>query len=349
MKQHEREYFISQIRAGIVYIVEDGITLKIVNPTLEQHLDSFIVFEGAYSEAYRNDVMSKDDMFKWMIERGLWSKKQEGIIEGLHKDLERCQIEIYHARNNREKAEHIRKYIRAGERQIIDMMSKKMDQYQNTLEGIASAEQSSWLLEHCTFLNGKPYDFSEMSMPYVFASWRESALSVRDIRELARNEPWKSLWTTRNDSGCDLFLDVKKRVLDDNQKVLLVWSQIYDNIQESMDCPSNDVISDDDMLDGWFIVQSKKREKEKIESEFEDSTKSDKIRNSDEVFVMAGSTADVGRIENMNDIGGKMTIKQREATMKRSQGRPVTQNEFTDEKIKLQNQKTQQYKSKFGG
>ena len=42
---------------------------------------------------------------------------------------------------------------------------------------------------------------------------------------------------------------------------------MYDNIQESMDCPTEDVINDDDMLDGWFIVQNRKREKDKKEKD----------------------------------------------------------------------------------
>ncbi len=349
MKQHEREYFISQIRAGIVYIVEDGITLKILNPTIEQQLESSLVFDQAYSKAYRDEVMSQDDMVEWMREQGVWSQKKDDRIKGLKKDIERCQIEIYHARNNREKSEHIRKYIRAGEEQLVELLSQQLEYYNNTLEGIATTAKSQWLIEYCTFLDGLPYDFADMSVSYVYSSYRETILQGGEIRELARNEPWRSLWMTRNDTGCDLFLDAKRSILNDNQKNLIVWSQMYDNIQESMDCPSNDVIGDDDMLDGWFIVQSKKREQERTESEFENSTKSDKIRNSDEVFVMAGSQADVGRIESMNDIGGKMTIKQRESTMKRNQGKPVTQNEFTDEKVKLQNQRNQQYKSKFGG
>ena len=349
MKQHEREYFVSQIRAGIVYVVEDQITLKIFNPTIEQQLESSLIFDRSYSEAYRDEVMNQDDMLEWMVEQGVWSKKEDDRIEGLKKDIERCQIEIYNARNNRDKAEHIRIYIRAGEEQLVGLLSQQLEYYNNTIEGIANTEKAQWLIEHCTFLDGQPYDFAEMSISYVYSSHRETLLQGGEIRELARNEPWKSLWMTRNDTGCDLFLDAKHRILNDNQKNLIVWSQMYDNIQESMDCPSNDVINDDDMLDGWFIVQSKKRDKERIESEFENSTKSDKIKNSDEVFVMAGSQADVGRIESMNDIGGRMTIKQREATMQRKQGKSVTQNEFTDEKIKLQNQRNQQYKSTFGG
>jgi hypothetical protein len=350
MKQHEREYFVSQIRAGIVYVVENDVTLKILNPTIEQQLESSLVFDRAYSDAYRDEVMSQDDMMEWMREQGAWSKKKDDCIEGLKKDIERCQIEIYNARNDRKKAEHIRKYIRAGEEQLMELLSEQLEYYNNTLEGIATTAKAEWLIKNCTFLGGKRYDFADMSISYTYSSYRETILQGGEIRELARSEPWRSVWMTRNDTGCDLFLDAKSRILNDNQKNLVVWSQMYDNIQESMDCPSDDVISDDDMLDGWFTVQSKKRDQERTESEFENSTKSDKIRNSEEVFVVAGGAfGDADRIENMNDIGGKMTIKQREATIKRQQGKSVTQNEFTDEKVKLQNQRNQQYKSKFGG
>jgi hypothetical protein len=36
---------------------------------------------------------------------------------------------------------------------------------------------------------------------------------------------------------------------------------MYDNVYESMECPPDEVIKDDDMLDGWFIQQHKDREK----------------------------------------------------------------------------------------
>ena len=349
MKQHEREYFVSQLRSGIFHLVEDDITLTIVNPTVEQYCESCRVFSQAYSEAYRSGIMTKDDMLLWMTKQGMWSQGKEDQIEGLKKDIERLKVEIFNARNKTDLVNRIRQYIRAGEKQLFDIMSEQLENYPNTLEGVATASQTSWLIEHCTFLDGEAYDFSDFSVSYVTASYRESILSPEDVRELARNEPWRSLWLTKNDSGCNLFINVKDRELNDNQKSILVWSQMYDNIQESMDCPSESVIDDDDMLDGWFIIQRQKREKEKAESEFEDSTKSDKIKQSHEVYMMAGSNQDAARVSNMNDIGGKITIKQREATMKKKGGRSVSQGEFMDEKIRLQNQQNQQYKSKFGG
>ena len=40
-----------------------------------------------------------------------------------------------------------------------------------------------------------------------------------------------------------------------------------------MDCPTDDVIKDDDLLDGWFVIQAKKREKDRLEKEFEEKNK----------------------------------------------------------------------------
>ena len=58
---------------------------------------------------------------------------------------------------------------------------------------------------------------------------------------------------------------------------------------------------------------------------------------------------DKSRVENMNDIGGRMTIKQREAAMRQNESGVTTQNEFLDEKLKLQRAANRQYKGKFGG
>ena len=44
-----------------------------------------------------------------------------------------------------------------------------------------------------------------------------------------------------------------------DQKNILILSRMYDNVQESLDCPADDIMQDDDMLDGWFIHQKNKK------------------------------------------------------------------------------------------
>ena len=192
-------------------------------------------------------------------------------------------------------------------------------------------------------------NINKLSVEYVMSCFQDELCSDTELRELARNEPWKSLWVMREAANAPLFPNhVGDLELTNNQKGLIIWSQTYDNIQESLDCPSKDVIEDDDMLDGWFIVQGQKRDKEKSEQEFENSTQNEKIKNSPEVFIFANTERDKDRIDNMNDVGGRVVKAQREALMKRSSG-STAQNEFQDEKIKFNQMSNQQFKGKFGG
>jgi muconolactone delta-isomerase len=153
-------------------------------------------------------------------------------------------------------------------------------------------------------------------LQYVVDEWQSHFISESKSRELARNDPWKSLWVTRESSGFTLFANPPNTELTYNQKNILIWSQMYDNIQESMECPNKEVIEDDDMLDGWFIIQHKKREKDRVEKEFENSTKNEKIKNAPEVFVVA-SKEKAEKINDMNDMNAKMIKHQRKLALDR--------------------------------
>ena len=80
----------------------------------------------------------------------------------------------------------------------------------------------------------------------------------------------------------------------------------------------------------------------------EGSVGSEKIKNADEVFVMANTANDAERVRNMNDLTGTMRIKERAGTIKNSDG-IVQQLELKDEKRKMQRESNRQFKDKFGG
>lgn len=347
MKQHEREFFISQIRSGKIKIKYDNIQLYIVPPTFDIITESCEVYNETYQQAYVDGMMDEDETLNWMIEQGLWNYGDDEKLKGLQKDIEKLKVEIYNSRNNEKLKNQIRLYIRAGEKQVLEINNKKNIYYQNTCEGIANTEKTAYLIKNCTYLDKKLYDFTELSLSYILDEYYQSFLTENQCRELARNEPWKSLWIIREKSGVKLFNNPDNTDLTYNQKNLVVWSQMYDNIQESMDCPTKDVIDDDDMLDGWFIIQSKKRDKERADKEFEESVKSDKIKNSSEVFVVASSNKDIDRIDSMNNIHGQMIKKQRSAIIQKRGS--VEQQYFPDEQLKLRSMETNQFKDKFKG
>lgn len=87
-----------------------------------------------------------------------------------------------------------------------------------------------------------------------------------------------------------------------NQRNLLTWSKIYDNVQESLECPSEKVIEDDDMLDGWFLVQKLERERERVERERESSSsKSKQASKLANAQVMFSPNDEFSDMDNINE------------------------------------------------
>ena len=344
MQQYEREYFVSRIRSGMYIVKHNGINLKIVPFTLEDEFEANQIYMETFNSAIEDGIKTFDEIHEWIVSKGLWTEEDDEREEGLKKDLDRLRIEIFKARNNESNRETIRKYIRAGEQQQSEHINKKYIYQENTCEGLAILEKSLELIRRCTYLGKELFDFGSVDIKEIWSNVNHQMCDESKLREIARSEPWKSIWVLNESKTFPLF-SYNDRELTIEQKNLLMWSRMYDNIQESMDCPSEDVINDDDMLDGWFLIQGQKRDKEKAETEFESMSNS-KISNSDEVYMMAGSQKEAEKIDNMNDMHGKMTKKERAAAIKHKGS--MGQHEFRDEQLRARRQSNQQFKDKFG-
>jgi len=345
MKQHEREFFVARIRSGITPISNSSHTVYVHTPNMLQNLEANRLAIKAYNQAEDEGLMCEEEMNEWMIDHGLWSEEEEEAMKGIEEDIKTLRKEIYINRDNDRMRETIRRYIRAAEKGYAKMASKKAEYSQNTCEGIAISAKYKFIIEKCcTDEHGNSYDFSDMSVDFVSLEYQSSTLSERQLREIAREEPWRSTWSVYGKAE-NLLFNNKDRELTQDQKSILVWSTMYDNIQEHLECPSEEVIKDDDVLDGWFIIQKEKREQEKLEAEMSGELTNDKIRNSHEVYMIADNDKRKQKIEKMNNSTAAMFKKQREALVE-SRG-TAQQNEFFDEKIGIRAQQGQMFKNKF--
>jgi hypothetical protein len=336
MDNHEREFFISLVRLGKCFVYDKGLKLEIRPLTIEQELESNYIFKSAFESSLADEIMTEYEVKVWMNESGLWTLEHETKLEGMKQDLEKLKTEIYNNRHETKLREKLRRYIRGCEKALATISREKSQYFHNTREGYALSEKVSWIIQNTTYHNNKPYDFQEISINYVIDEWQKSILSESNIRELAREEPWKSLWSIRENSQIKLFNNSANEELTINQKNIVIWSQIYDNIQESLDCPNEDVIKDDDLLDGWFIIQNRKRKAEKLEKEFEQEVKNEKIKNSSEIFIMANDPKNRQRIEQLNSPAA-LAIKQQRAEFIK-ENKNVKHHDLPDEKQKIEMQ-----------
>jgi hypothetical protein len=131
------------------------------------------------------------------------------------------------------------------------------------------------------------------------------------------------------------------------QKAIVVWSSIYDNIGESPDCPHSTILDDDDMLDGWLIIQRQTREKDQKQKRGTEFTGNQKIAGAQEVYLPAQTEQDAKDISDLNQGYGERVRRSRLAQVEREGRVPLMK--FDDMKQRLQIEATQKLSSQFKG
>jgi hypothetical protein len=138
------------------------------------------------------------------------------------------------------------------------------------------------------------------------------------------------MWAIYNKAGNSIFTN---NPLSIEQQILIQWSSLYDNIAECPEAPPEDVIDDDDALDGWLIIQKRNRDKNKI------NNLNQKKEEGDEIFKIVDSIEDAQKVKNMNNPHGLGVINSR---LKQIQKQGIVKDiEFADVQQSLQMKATQ--------
>ena len=341
METHEREYLVSQIVYGGKIIEFKNLTLIVKPLTIEQQYLANRVFKRVYDEALLSGIYTKDEMLEIMKEQGVWSDKEEEEIEQTRKSMEDVKIQIYKSFFNAPKREKIRDKLKELQKKQLKLLSKKHANDQNNCEGIATYAKWNWVIENSTYTeDNNKYDFSDVGIATVLRKYNADNLDLDQFRELARTDPWRSIWAS-SQTPESIFKRAASELSSD-QQTLLSWTRLYDSIAESPEMPSDKIVDDDDAIDGWLIEQRKKREKEK--NKFKLDGYDDKHQGADEVYVMASSKEEAAEVYDMNDAAGRMTVKSRQLTVKEADGDLVNHRDFRDVKIKALNEAN----AKFG-
>jgi hypothetical protein len=158
--------------------------------------------------------------------------------------------------------------------------------------------------------------------------------SKNTIRLLSKADSWRSIWHSAK--GSVGVFGVPAVSLSDEQRSLVSWSRLYDNIAESGEKPDKTVMDDDDLLDGWLIIQHKKGHG--------DGGANEELQNkhpgAHEVFIPVENQEDARRLENFNNPMGKMIKRQRSALIQKHGG--VLEQDMPDSQMNMRMSATQQ-------
>jgi hypothetical protein len=299
--------------SGQYIFVYNNTTYKLIYPDIQVKHSSELYAQQAYDNNKYNEWITEEEALNFLVETGLWPINGEENLKKLEKQLEDYKIELFQNFLNPKKIKSIRSTLNSL-RKTIDKYNNIRHSFDNiTTEGYCTTVKNQYILIHSLYDKNNSLIFSDINninynlLNNLSAIINDSTIDIKTFKLIARSDIWRSYWSANKDN---LF---EKSVVNwtDEQKTLVVLSKMYDNAYEHPECPPEQVIEDDDMFDGWMILQKRKSEENKSKHRTEELLKDKKLNNAREVFLVANSQEEAQNIYNLNNVQSRNIIKER--------------------------------------
>jgi len=258
-----------------------------------------------------------------LVEQGLWDEARERKLTELPQAIDEMKVALFNAVFKSNERQVLRKGLADAKSELNRLYSDRHGLDHLSATGAASQVKSRYLLGCSMFWpTGLPVFTDESFWEEESGLLEETAhtfsaqrLDEVGLRELARTEPWRSLWSCKKSEDSVFGLAIADYT--DEQRSLINWTTLYDSVYSHPETPSEDVVLDDDLLDGWLIIQKRKRGEVTDKDAAEKLITNERIRNCGEIYLMADTVEDAKRIEKLNDPVAKATKRERAAYLQK--------------------------------
>lgn len=350
MEFGERESLLVKILSRNQIIKLDGRIFHIRPITIEQRLEAQILFNELSYDLSFEGWLSLTDTEHILISMGLWSKDLTTRKEQFEKQTDEIKMQMYRVHTDSVKVEKLRKMLRSMQTSLIRLQSQRSILDHSTIEYYITTLTNEYLFalsiydsNGCNIYNSNTFWTDD---GYILLGCLHQVLAnkvgLSQIREISRTDPWRNYWNI----GKERVFGFPISEFTEEQKALAIFSKMYDNAYSHPECPTDYIIEDDDLFDGWLLIQEDTRKKDMAKRNVE------KIigkagSNHGEVFIPVQSENDIERINSLNDFNTRMVRKQREQALK-DQGK-ISDGKFTDQQIELREQARQMFVQKVRG
>lgn len=313
MDEARKSFLYNQIISGLKFLTVDGTRYKLAPPSRETRLLAEHVYQDVIASLRFDDLMTDLQCHQSLRKLGLWSPPDEESLKKLEKLLEDQKVRLYKSAFDVGSQAGIKRQIQGTKKAITRALSRKHFLDASTLKHHAdTVKQKFTIAMSLRDGNNRPiydeksfWNSKSTVLENVYESLERSIITIEEYRYLARNDPWRSAWS----AGKEKSLGTASADWTDEQRNIVAFSRMYDGAYQSPDCPSDTVFENDDMFDGWLIDQRRTREKEQSQRRVEVAGKWKD--SAQEVFITAPTQEDAQNIYDLNDLTGKMTIKER--------------------------------------
>ncbi len=321
MTAERRELLVARIISGVVRITVGGLSYLFSRPRRQHLYVAQEAYQEALSEAQLRGIFTDEELLTFLLENSLWDNKSQVVLDELPAAIDELKLNLFRAGFRSLERNSIRTSLAEAKHKLHALEARRHAYDHLSCHGCACSART-WYVLGCSLRDAKgkrvfkPRRFWEQSNELLQEAASELArarLAEHQYRELARTEPWRSTWSARSTGG-SLF-GVPACDYTDEQRSLAAYSGLYDGVYQHPECPSDEDVADDDVLDGWLINQREKRRSSSGASP-EGLIGNDKIRNSQEVYLVAQTPEDARKVMDLNDAHGKAVQKQRFAALR---------------------------------
>ncbi len=267
----------------------------------------------------RFELPLKGQLEQTLISRHLLMEGFSKNFKRFQKQCENYQLDLYQNCDDDLQVQKLKKKLRNLEKQMNKML---MDYHQYdhfSLEGAADIERQQFIFSNTLFNKNKkrvsPNKVGGLDL--ITQEYYKTQPSIETIRVISRTNPWRSLWMTKKGAS------FKYTPLTQNQLTLSDYSRLFDNILKSMEPVPDRILGDDDMIDGWCIVQNRKDKKpEKV----------NKASKHSEVFHIVENSEEAKTVIDSNNAHALDIMKSRQMVIDKSKG-GVQHGDMPDQKL----------------
>ena len=288
MQGHLQETNIYRILCGKTILNINKSRLEVITPSLDLIYESCILYKEYFE---KTKIISKDELREYLINKGIISRKELDFLSKCTKIIEDFQKDLYTHFDNTSTFNALKSYINKTRLEESNIYWKLSKYETYTKEGLANYAKSLFLIRNTVYSNNKKYKFKTIKPERILNELNLINIGPKEIRDLSKNGQWMNMWYALKDYNLfpeGIGISIEKQLL-------LMWSKIYDNIRESTECPKEEIVNDNDAIDGWLLIQKENKKVEKTDKQY-----NSKLGNAQDIFIIAKNKEEIDRINNMN-------------------------------------------------
>jgi hypothetical protein len=332
-----------RILLGYYHISIEEKQYKVLYPSMDIKYQAEILFDKIIEDnKFDKRLLTEKEIEIYLQTNEIWKPEDQKILDDSKKFLDEIKINLYLNYLNETSKIKIKKQIKSINQRINRLLVDKNSMNYLGIKEHATSIKNEFIIMNTIYDNTKlvfnnpEKDSHEHQKLQTFI--REivyQALDINILRDLVKSEIWRSYASCFN-------LQKDTYEINDDYRYLVGLHKMYENVRQHPECPSEEIIADDDALDGWFLYQNKKSEKEKKKNSILNKVGGN-IKNAGEIFLMTNDANEAKEIFDLNDEESKRNIREIISTSQENKDSNIKWTDLGFVQKELQ-QKTQQIK-----